>query len=110
METLQEALGQRIRNRRKQLGLSQRDLAGQVETAATNLNHYEKGTRNTPLELVVKLATTLGVTTDFLLGASEESQQFFVDAETAEAFRGYRELSPRDRQVVIDFIGILRRR
>ncbi|QVW35342.1 helix-turn-helix transcriptional regulator [Geobacter sulfurreducens] len=99
-------LGARIRSKREALGLNQRELAAKLGVQPPAITMYEHGKRSPSLELFFKLAQEIGSTTDYLLGATEQ-QDVIIDDETAEAFRQYASLSPRDRRVVVEVIRAL---
>ncbi len=61
------ALGERIRDKRKELGINQSDLAKQCELSASFLGHLERGSRKASLETVVALCNILQVSPTFLL-------------------------------------------
>ena len=60
-------LGARIAALRKEAGLSQAELAGQLQIRASAMGMYEQGRREPSAQMLVSLAQTLGVTTDYLL-------------------------------------------
>ena len=60
--------GERLRALRKQKKLTQKQLAEQIRVKNSIISFYEVGDRFPSPEIIVKLATTLGVTSDYLLG------------------------------------------
>jgi transcriptional regulator with XRE-family HTH domain len=56
-----EVFGQRVRDRRHQLGLSQEAMAHQIGVHWTFLGQVERGQRNLNLHNLVKLAHGLGL-------------------------------------------------
>lgn len=61
-------LGTRIREARKVAGLSQTSLADAVGTTQGMVSSWETGARTPTADGLVRLATALGVSTDWLLG------------------------------------------
>ena len=61
-------VGTRIRNRRKNIGLTQSQLAAQADTTEDAISDYERGERRMSLEMAVKLASILECDTDWLAG------------------------------------------
>ena len=57
---------------RKQIGLSQRQVASDLGISQALLSHYEKGAREPRLDFVVKACNYYGVSADYILGRSEE--------------------------------------
>jgi transcriptional regulator with XRE-family HTH domain len=73
-------IGERIRSLRKEKGLSQSELASQLDLKQSTIANYEKGLRNPNLELIVQLTKFFGISTDFLLLGSESKDiQSIVD-------------------------------
>lgn len=61
-------IGKRVRELRVKKGLSQQDLGNAIGVTKVSVCGYESGTRIPTLEKLVKLADTLGTSTDYLLG------------------------------------------
>ena len=60
-------MGARIAALRKESGLSQAELAEKLQISASAMGMYEQGRREPSGQMLVSLAQTLGVTTDYLL-------------------------------------------
>ena len=71
METL-KILGERLRLLRKERKLLQRDLAEFLGITEVHYRRMEAGRVNLPTLTLCTLADYYGVTTDYLLGPSEE--------------------------------------
>lgn len=71
MDLLQQ-LGERVRRRRMQLGLSQTDFAKQAGIPVPRLSSIEHGHQSIYIERLVELAKALNVSADYLLGLSED--------------------------------------
>ena len=65
--------GKRLRSARMQCGLTQQQLADKIGATLRNYQCYEQGTRRPKYEMLVAIADTVGVTTDWLLGRSDEA-------------------------------------
>jgi transcriptional regulator with XRE-family HTH domain len=63
--------GERIIMLRKQLKLSQDDLAKKIGTSAPIIGRYERNEIKPSIEVAAKIAEELGVTVDYLLGNSD---------------------------------------
>ena len=59
---------ERLRSLRKQKKLTQKQLAALIGVKNSIISFYEVGDRIPSPEIIIKLATTLGVTSDYLLG------------------------------------------
>ena len=66
-------IGPRIAALRRERGLSQAELASRIRVSPSALGMYEQGRREPSAEVLVALAQTLEVTTDFLLTGRVES-------------------------------------
>lgn len=60
--------GSRLRQLRKQKNLTQKQLAALIRVKNSIISFYEVGDRIPSPEIIIKLATTLNVTSDYLLG------------------------------------------
>ena len=63
-------LGERIREERRKLGLTQAQLAEAVDISDTYMGSIERGERSLTLDTLVRLVNRLGVTVDYLLADS----------------------------------------
>lgn len=60
-------MGARIAALRREAGLSQAELAHRLQISASTMGMYEQGRREPSAQMLVGLAQTLGVSTDYLL-------------------------------------------
>ena len=60
-------LGPRIAALRKNAGLSQAELARRLHISASTVGMYEQGRREPPLDVLISMAGTLGVSIEYLL-------------------------------------------
>lgn len=66
------AFKERLKEKRKEAGLSQAELAALVGVTSRTIQNYELGTRKPQnVEVVQKLADVLDTTTDYLLGNAD---------------------------------------
>ena len=73
--------GKTLRETRMKRGFTQQALSDAIGVALRSYQCYEQGTREPSLELLVVIADTLKVPTDFLLGR---------DLEIVKSFDGFR--------------------
>lgn len=66
-------LGSRVRQARRQMALTQEELAEKMGISASFLGHIERGSRVASLETLVSLCNVLKVTPEYLLSASLHS-------------------------------------
>jgi class 3 adenylate cyclase/DNA-binding XRE family transcriptional regulator len=65
-------VGHRIRQRREQVGLRQRDLADALQLSAQAVSKWERGENAPDIGLLPDLARILGITTDWLLAGFDD--------------------------------------
>ena len=64
--------GERLRKLRKERGLVMTDIAGLLDISTTQVNDLEKGKTGTSLQRLVILAEFYRVSTDYLLGITDD--------------------------------------
>jgi len=74
-ENLIRDLPARIIDLRKSAGLTQAAVADRLKISKGRYNHYERGIRRFPLELIPKLVEVLGCTEVELLGSKESRKK-----------------------------------
>lgn len=74
---------QRLKLLREKRGLSQRELARQVNIAPSTLAMYEVGKREPDFEIVARLANFFGVSLDYLLGRTDDLGTAFLSVPGA---------------------------
>lgn len=95
--------GDRIRLWREQRGLAQNEFAQRMDMNIPQLSRYETGRSDPSLEILVRLAKELDVTTDYLLGLVDEADAHYQPPDLTAAER---ELVAAFRRK--DWRGILR--
>lgn len=76
-------IGFRIVTRRKQLNLSQKELASKTDITEATLSRYENNIREPKAEIIAKLAKALYTSTDYLLCNTNNADIFFVGEENS---------------------------
>ena len=71
---VRQILGERVRRRRMALGLNQTAFADTVGIPVPTLSSIEHGHQSIYVERAVHLAQALGVSTDYLLGLTDDPQ------------------------------------
>ena len=71
-DMLRKDFGARIKIMRKSLGLTQAQLAKKVGITTKAMGSYEQGIREPSLKNLIGLSKVLNVTTDWLLGKSQQ--------------------------------------
>lgn len=60
-------IGNRIRTRRKELGIKQIDLAERIDVSVTHMSAIERGVQHPSLYKIVRISEELNTTPDFFL-------------------------------------------
>ncbi len=104
-------IGAKITSLRRQLGMTQKDLADKAGIAQATISRIERGVLRQPkLDVLKHLAEALLVTVDYLTDRTEEmSESDVVDADPrAKAiFRGYQSLEEEDKTALSIFVHYL---
>lgn len=95
----------RLRAAREFRGLSQGELAKRAGLQASAVSHFETGTRKPSFYNLKRLADALRVTTDYLLGRTNEREASAVNAD--KLHRHYSGLSAEYQEMADDFIKML---
>ncbi len=99
------ALGERIRQRRKEQGITQNYLAEQVELEPSNISHIERAVSKVGLSSLVKIANVLGCTTDDLLCDSLVHER---EAFEGELVRLSQDCSPKELRLISDLVRAMK--
>ena len=72
-DTNLQEIGERISKRRKLMGLTQEQLAEQMDVSIQMISNLERGVKAIRIDNLVKLSRILGVTTDYILTGQQSS-------------------------------------
>ena len=100
----------RIKQSRDKKGWSQAGLARNAEITPAAVNQFEKGSRKPNMPILRKLANVLDVSIDYLVGESDEENEVKVQNEWQEFYRGFSELTDKDREILKAQMDILKER
>ena len=94
--------GERIIQHRKQLKMSQDDLAKKVGTSAPIIGRYERNEIKPSIEVAAKIADELNVTVDYLLTGSN----MVMDKQLMKRMEDIEALPPEEKDKVYYFIDM----
>lgn len=100
--TLYIEMGERIRERRKQLGLTQEQLAELIDVTPQMISTAENGSKGVRPENIIKLSSSLNVSCDYLLTGQSSSLDFDILIENI------RTLNPDDIDKFINILYLLK--
>lgn len=95
-------LGERIREERRHLNLTQAQLAEDIDISDTYMGAIERGERSLTLDTLVRLVNRLGVTVDYMLSDSVADN----DSNIMEQFKQIIDCQPLERKQMA--INVLR--
>ncbi|MBP5404817.1 MAG: helix-turn-helix transcriptional regulator [Clostridia bacterium] len=102
-----------LKNLRLEAGLTQRELSLILGIGQTTIAAYENGTREPRLFALISYASYFECSLDYLSGRECEfdgGDERFYTEEYRSLLIEFNELSPKDRQLAIDFIKMLNER
>jgi transcriptional regulator with XRE-family HTH domain len=105
MEENLKIFSERLRATRKLKGLSQTDLAKRADFQPSAISHFENGRRSPSFDNLKRLADTLGVTVDYLLGRVEEPKSSGPVAQ--QLFRDFERMSHVDQKALAKMAEVL---
>lgn len=95
--------GERVVILRKQLKLSQDDLAKKVGTSAPIIGRYERNEIKPSIEVAAKISDSLGVSVDYLIGHSDKMT---FDKKLMKRMEDIEELPLEEKNVVYQVIDM----
>ena len=99
-----EIFKKRLRTAREKNNLTQADLAENTGLPASSISHFEKGPRKPSFDNLRRLAAALNVTTDYLLGRTDNTAEH---AQTNILLRKAASLDAEQLNVVANVIDAL---
>lgn len=79
------SIGERVRNRRIELGLKQEELAGMLGYSSRfSIVKIESGQNTIPVQKLDDFAEVLHTTVSFLLGKESEDKCYYLNSETKQ--------------------------
>lgn len=71
-------LGERLKKLRKEKKITQEELGNKINVTKVSISGYENGIRNPDTDTLQKIADFFGVTTDYLLGRTNDSVEVSI--------------------------------
>lgn len=94
------SFGQRLRERRRELGISRMELAEALGVSLSAVSNYENGQNAVREEVLLKLFQVLDVDPNYLYQDALMGQAFVCSAEEEALVRKYRKLATPGRQTL----------
>lgn len=98
---IEEQLGMHIRDRRNELGWTQRELAKKLRISPTHMGAIERGERNPSIGLLLEIAKLFRTTLDSLVSGDEWGD------DIATYVTIVRDQPPARRQIALDLLRLI---
>lgn len=95
---IEVTVGELVKRRRKELNLTQAELAEKINSDSCYISRVETGTRKISIDNLVTLANVLNTSSDYLLGLSSN---IVLHEHISEMERILQTLSEEDRELMI---------
>ena len=92
---------------RKERGLTQKQVATDLDVAQALLSHYEKGKRECGLDFLVKAADYYNVSTDYLLGRSPEKDIPETNFNDKNEYRSGDMMLTLNKKLIVNSVEII---
>ena len=102
-------LGKRIQELRKQIGLTQAQLAAKIEISHTQLTRYESKNIQPPADVLQRLASVFDVSIDYLVNGnkSDKVEQTLKDAELIKQFKRLDHMPEEEKKSILKVLSAL---
>jgi len=102
-------LGKRIQELRKQVGLTQAQLADKIEISHTQLTRYESKGVQPPADVLERLANVFDTSIDYLVrgNKSEHVENALKDAELVKEFKKLDQLPEDEKKSILKVVSSL---
>lgn len=95
-----EFVGNRIKNKRKEKGISQGQLAERAGVSLPYISDIENGKKNISINVLVAISESLDVTPNYLLGIEEKN----VDGISEELDSIFSNCSEQDKEILLKIL------
>lgn len=96
------SIGERIKKHRLKNNLTQKVLSVQLGLTTKMISFYENDERTPPADILIKLSKIFSVSTDYLLGLSEEKKDGLLSAMEFELLDDFRVLPKEEQEEIIE--------
>ena len=104
-----EKVVSRIKMRRRELKLTQTELAKEANLTPAAISQFESGTRKPSFKTLSNLSDALKVTTDYLLGKAEKNyNDLLADPKVNAMFKGMMKFTEKDKETLYEFYEFLK--
>lgn len=105
--SIRKDLGKRIKQLRKEKGLTQKELANQIGSSHAQLNKYESGLNTPPLDRLLLLAEILETSVDYLLAGHGKGEPPLHSQRLIQRFQAIEEFEADERETIIKVLDAM---
>lgn len=105
--SIRKDLGKRIKQLRKEKGLTQKELANQIGSSHAQLNKYESGLNTPPLDRLLLLAEVLETSVDYLLAGHGKGEPPLNSQRLIQRFQTIEEFDADERETIIKVLDAM---
>ena len=105
--SIRKALGQRIKQLRKQIGWTQKELAIRINASHGQLNKYESGQNTPPLDRLILLAEVLDTSVDYLIGGHHNAEPPIYNLRLIQRFQTIEGFDKDERELVVQLLDAM---
>jgi len=107
-DDLKRAIGRRVRTARREVGVTQEDLAARTDRSTEAVSNIERGVSLPTLDTLERLAEALGVPLSFFFDVSDEAASPRRAEIEIQVRLLLRQLSDHDAEVALGLLQVLR--
>ncbi len=105
---MSEEVISRIKQRRRELNMTQTELAKAANLTPAAISQFESGTRKPSFNTISSLSDALKVTTDYLLGKKDRGyEDLMADPRVNVMFRGMMDFTENSKAFLFEFYKFL---
>lgn len=97
--------GKRLEQLRKEKKINQSELAGRIGLTQQTISSYEKGKNKPSMDILVRLAQELGVTSDYLLHGNVANNKSELTDEQKEFLNVFEKISKDKRDLAKNILN-----
>lgn len=106
---MSEKVTSRIKQRRRELKMTQTELAKEANLTPAAISQFESGSRKPSFKTLSSLSDALKVTTDYLLGKKNlDYDDLLADPRVEVMFRGMMGFTEKDKEIFYEFYKFLK--
>ncbi|MDE0481307.1 MAG: helix-turn-helix transcriptional regulator [Candidatus Poribacteria bacterium] len=106
---MSEEVVSRIKQRRRELKMTQTELARAADLTPAAISQFESGTRKPSFNTLSSLSDALKVTTDYLLGKKDrDPKDLMADPRVDVMLRGMMGFTEKDKETLYEFYKFLK--